>query len=228
MSTFLRHVECPACGSKDNRGLWDDGHEYCFGCHDATTLKWEYTNRGTTIISQPPLSIDLPRDATKNLPANCILYLDKYTLSREEIASLNVCWSESCGLLIFPFYKDSTLLGYNARRMKGDGHKYIVRGNKSAFSIVMGKGEPLVFTEDLISAKIVSRTTSACALFGTSLPLTLLNQYVKMYLWLDKDKRDSAIIQCRKWQGYGYDISPILTDKDPKDYSEQEIIGHLT
>lgn len=33
-STFLQHISCPNCGSSDNRGVYDDGHEYCFGCGD--------------------------------------------------------------------------------------------------------------------------------------------------------------------------------------------------
>lgn len=33
-SKFLHHVPCETCGSKDNRGVYDDGHEYCFGCND--------------------------------------------------------------------------------------------------------------------------------------------------------------------------------------------------
>ena len=31
-STFLHHQPCPACGSKDNLGVYSDGHVYCFGC----------------------------------------------------------------------------------------------------------------------------------------------------------------------------------------------------
>lgn len=30
-SKFLYHEPCPACGSKDNFGRFDDGHGYCFG-----------------------------------------------------------------------------------------------------------------------------------------------------------------------------------------------------
>ncbi len=35
-STFLRHVPCPHCGSKDNAALYDDGHTFCFGCQKHT------------------------------------------------------------------------------------------------------------------------------------------------------------------------------------------------
>lgn len=31
-STCLKHVPCDQCGSKDNKGVFSDGHEYCFGC----------------------------------------------------------------------------------------------------------------------------------------------------------------------------------------------------
>lgn len=29
---FIRHEPCPYCHSKDNVGVYDDGHAYCFGC----------------------------------------------------------------------------------------------------------------------------------------------------------------------------------------------------
>ena len=31
-STFLRHIPCPACSSRNNNSLYSDGHEYCYGC----------------------------------------------------------------------------------------------------------------------------------------------------------------------------------------------------
>lgn len=34
MSKFLRHIPCQNCGSRDNRALYADGGEYCFGCKD--------------------------------------------------------------------------------------------------------------------------------------------------------------------------------------------------
>jgi twinkle protein len=50
-STLLHHGPCDACGSRDNRGFYSDGHEYCFGCKDykpgsdteVTTLLPKYT-----------------------------------------------------------------------------------------------------------------------------------------------------------------------------------------
>jgi len=31
-SSFIRHVPCGACGSRDNNAEYTDGHTYCFGC----------------------------------------------------------------------------------------------------------------------------------------------------------------------------------------------------
>lgn len=35
-SEFVEHTECPSCGSRDNAGVYDDGHTYCFGCQTYT------------------------------------------------------------------------------------------------------------------------------------------------------------------------------------------------
>ena len=31
-SRFLRHTECPYCGSSDAGAIYDDGHFHCFAC----------------------------------------------------------------------------------------------------------------------------------------------------------------------------------------------------
>jgi twinkle protein len=32
MANFVKHTACPACGSSDARGMYDDGSEYCYAC----------------------------------------------------------------------------------------------------------------------------------------------------------------------------------------------------
>jgi twinkle protein len=36
-SKFLYHSPCENCGSRDNCGVYDDGHTYCFGCTEYKT-----------------------------------------------------------------------------------------------------------------------------------------------------------------------------------------------
>lgn len=33
---FIRHDSCAACGSRDNKAVYSDGHTYCFGCRTHT------------------------------------------------------------------------------------------------------------------------------------------------------------------------------------------------
>jgi twinkle protein len=35
-NTFVKHIPCVSCGSKDNNSLYTDGHTYCFGCEKRT------------------------------------------------------------------------------------------------------------------------------------------------------------------------------------------------
>jgi twinkle protein len=35
-SRFVKHVECPHCGSSDANGYYSDGHQYCFACETYT------------------------------------------------------------------------------------------------------------------------------------------------------------------------------------------------
>lgn len=156
------------------------------------------------------------------LPSHCTQWLKQYGLTNDEIASLEIMWSASTGLLIFPMVEDTTIIGYIGRRFSGTGSKYVIKGEKTKFTKIYGSGTSLIFTEDLISAVKVGRVQSALPLFGTYLK-TLPKGYSKYYLWLDKDKQKSSVEQCRKWRQYGYNINPIITNKDPKEYNEHQI-----
>lgn len=166
--------------------------------------------------------LDLPSDCTYTLPYVCTSWLKQYGLTNQELDTLEVCWSESMGLLIFPIVKENILIGYVGRRFAGEGKKYMIRGTKTNFTEIYGRGSTLVFTEDLVSAIKVARVTSAMPLYGVFLTV-IPEGYSKYYLWLDKDKQKSSVEQCRKWKQYGYNINPIITDLDPKEYNETQI-----
>ena len=46
----VRHTSCPECGSRDNRAVYPDGHEHCFGCGAHTNSPSE---EGSAPISTP-------------------------------------------------------------------------------------------------------------------------------------------------------------------------------
>jgi len=54
-SKLLRHDSCPACSSKDNLAVYDDGHSHCFGCGHQIQPKEE-----TPVVVQEVYSSDKP------------------------------------------------------------------------------------------------------------------------------------------------------------------------
>ena len=55
-SEFVDHVPCDSCGSKNNAGLYTDGHTYCFGCQ-AYTHGDEGTSTPGTQVAKAPSSL---------------------------------------------------------------------------------------------------------------------------------------------------------------------------
>ncbi len=129
---------------------------------------------------------------------------------------------------MFPQYGEdgTTIIGSLSRNFSGKGSKYIIQGEKSKFTKIYGTGSPLVFTEDVLSAVKVARICSAMPLFGTFLN-SIPQGYDSYRLWLDKDKQLSSTQQCKKWRQYGYDLLPIITPLDPKEYSTEDIKNFL-
>ena len=55
-SAFVMHIPCTECGSKDNCGLFDDDHSYCFGCQAYTPGD---DAKGTTVSTPKKINKDL-------------------------------------------------------------------------------------------------------------------------------------------------------------------------
>lgn len=49
-SRCVAHEPCPACGSRDNLGRYDDGHGYCFGCGHYERAEGEAATRNDDLI----------------------------------------------------------------------------------------------------------------------------------------------------------------------------------
>lgn len=222
MSEFIKHIPCEACGSKDNAGLYTDGHTHCFGCGHRTypNIREKLSYIPTEQLSKGVQAI--PHDASIRITGVAYEWILKY-LTPAEITSLRVLWSPSTSMLIIPFFVDGELVGWQGRNFGDTGPKYRLHGVKSKFSKVYGSGDVLVFTEDVLSAVVVARSVAARPLFGTSLPQEYLHGFSRFYLWLDKDKRVEALKQCNHYKQYGITINPIFTENDPKTYTKEQI-----
>lgn len=237
---FLGHEPCPKCRANgldrggNNLGIWED-HKYCFACgylekdQNLKVLKDRLDNKKRD--SDSTVSVLLPPDCSKNLPEQAIKWLDKYDLSNIEKSWF--LWSEQYQRLIYPVYDPSdNLLMYSGRNFPGEGwpkrSKYHIQGKAQDVFHVLGDDSPtLVIVEDVISAIKVSRNCQAMPLWGSNMGLErirrLSGMFFNLWLWLDRDKALYALETKRRAIGYFDDIRVIITDKDPKEYNDEEI-----
>jgi hypothetical protein len=93
----------------------------------------------------------------------------------------------------------------------------------------------MVLVEDQVSAIKVSRQAECMALLGTHIPNWLFehiiahSQYTSypILVWLDPDKHKESIVYSRVFRQYTPSY-PIISDKDPKYYNDEEINGLLS
>ena len=57
---FIRHENCPDCGSSDARSYYDDGHYYCFACEKHTPAEsgGASNENSTSQVSHQPKAIE--------------------------------------------------------------------------------------------------------------------------------------------------------------------------
>lgn len=245
MSQFLRHESCPKCCSADNLARYDDGHGWCFGCN--------YHEYGKTLIipqNEPKVqtysgnNLQLPPDdATSSLGLSSLQWLAKYGIMSSE--SKDFLWSEEKQWLIYPIYSaralrehnEKVLVAWQARNFHPVRFKprYISRGPIGNCFYIIGPdtGETLYLVEDMISAVKVGRQYSAFCLFGSQIRLqmltSLLARFKQIGVWLDMDKAQESLKTCSRASQLGFKrVFSILTPKDPKEYTNDEIKAIVT
>lgn len=123
MSTFIKHDECPECGSENNLGIYDD-HEHCFG-FDCDYHKNYNNNGGTTITekeeTKPTKFMPLPE---KTMPAMKDRGIDQSTVNKYKVSvSIN---PDNPIEAIFPrFSQEGQHIGNQVRY---DGKEFKVEG----------------------------------------------------------------------------------------------------
>ena len=236
-SEFSHHEPCPKCGSRDNLGVWKDGHKYCFGCgywdsgeQSVLLLKEKLMNATTETINGNSSSIDTS-NYIYTLPKEVMQWLKKYQITDKEIKEYRLAWNTTTSSLVLPIYStDGTLLVTNERYY---GHnekhpKYITRGSKGKQFLIVDKHktDTVILVEDYISCIKVGRQYPCVALFGSEVPiklvLSLYKRYKRAKVWLDMDK---AVKSCQEASRASQWLpsSSIFTLKDPKEYSDEEI-----
>ena len=167
-------------------------------------------------------------------PAAARLWLFKAGIGVPEIATLGAYWHEASGRLVLPLFdRDGQLLYWQARDVawtRGSGRpKYVnPEVDKQCLVAKYGRGDPLVLTEDVLSAFRAGQLTEAWSLMGTSLTDCIaasIPTHRPVRVWLDPDApgRRAARTITKQLCSLGIDARRIVSRADPKILSNREI-----
>jgi hypothetical protein len=243
MGTVIRHEQCPQCAkdghdnSRDNLAIYNDGSTYCFRCGYFTSKNVSQnfeSLHGRIAGNQQKLGgiCKVPGDVTTDLPEKVWRYLHKYSLTDLDISKNTILWSPSYNRIIFPYFVKGVLQAWQGRDIENTSKaKWWTTGNVKDLFYLLGNPytETIVIVEDIISAIRVGNSPNVCSmpLFGSIIStrqlLILKDRYKTIKIWLDKDKELYSKQVSKKAREFGIDASSIVTDQDPKEYSDTEI-----
>jgi len=220
--SFIKHMPCSNCGSKDNLAEYVD-HYYCFGCGH-----WKSKNDITSIRNRlqsehAMLSDEININITDNIPIEAMKWLLQYGITKADIDHYHLGWCNDLNILVLV-----NTPNYYQGRSFTTGVKYRSKGKKPL--LWYGNGDILVCVEDVISAIKVSKANpdvTVTPLLGSSISLeltqTILERFKTVRVWLDRDKAIDAVKQARSLKEKGIDAEVIVSPNDPKEYSTGEI-----
>lgn len=195
--------------------------------------------KGLSVIPKQSASqreVKLPYDFTQSIPKEGLQWLFKYGIFNDDINKFNIGYSPKYNRVILPIFDNEELIYYQARTLgdiSKDNPKYInVRTNaKDVFfkNFSYPKNNDVVVVEDILSAIKVGKVTNSISLLGSYIPQSFSNvcrEFEQIYLWLDRDKLKQSIKYANQLRLFTK-VKVIVSDKDPKEYNEQEIKGFI-
>jgi len=237
-SYFVRHESCPRCSSKDNLGVWSDGHKFCFGCRYYLAPPDSVENLKNKMEHQYNKNNDANSLDTStfspSVPTEALTWLKKYGISEAEYKHYGICWNTKTNSLVFPIYHDNKLIYYQERYFGPDKDKpkYVTHGSKTQkLGYIKNANFPktIILVEDFVSAIKVGRYCTCAPLLGATIDGNavkwLADNFTRVRIWLDMDKAAESLRQASRVPIK--DIRVILSQFDPKDYTTQEIVKFL-
>lgn len=237
-SYLIRQERCPECAkqgkdtSGNNLAVYSDGHQFCYSCSyyvpSNGIARFKSKNEPELIKHE----VVLPSDSDVNYPARAIEWINKYELTRNDLLTNNVLWSENKQRLIFPVYGPTGLIAYQGRYFGEDKEvKWYGRGNlKDTFHILGRSSSQLVLVEDIVSAIKLAKFTEAMPLFGSHVGIErfkrlrkLIEPSVEVFLYLDPDMRRKSIVEARIGSMVGLNMRVIYSGADPKEESYETL-----
>ena len=248
MSRAIKTQPCPRCQSQgndthgDNLVLWDNGHGHCFACGYHLFPKLPHPVQRKEDGPKSLLPFDFQREVPRvawewllqyELPFSYWLPITGYSPSEERLVFRLGEYLSVQG----EFRKTDTPLACSiGRRISTETptnhrhRKWYVWGNihKHVEIVNPNQGRNIVLVEDLISAHKVGQVNSAIALFGTEISPAimyyLMHTSQDIIFWLDKDQEVYIKKKVLHLQTLlNKDINYIVTEKDPKQYTVEQI-----
>jgi hypothetical protein len=224
MSNLIGFSACPRCRSRGNDRSANNLAEYsenyyCFACGYNKAKR--SISRVNDAFSQTIAANVNQLQTVSQLPKVAIDWLSKYQITPEEMKQFR--WCDDKSLLVL-YQSDD----YWQSRNFGTPSvpKYLSEGVKP-FIKYGTDNDTLVLVEDILSAIKVGRVYSASPMLGT-MPLKPhlrhLRPYKTVFLWCDKDAAIKSVRNAGKLsEMIGVKVYPVITDKDPKSFSVNDI-----
>lgn len=245
MSRLVKHESCPNCGSRDNVGVYSDGHKWCF-----TPCGYYVAADGlNTEILQQKLKqkekefgtpISLPDDFQYSIPSEPAQWIKSYGITQEEIIKNRIGWSSEYNGIIFPVFDlYGNLLLYQRRRWpEKDFH---TEGRPELVDFISGEqpglggstgNRTICAVEDYLSTIKVARHVPTLCLWGSSLSSSrirrLANHYSRLIIWLDRDKTNYALKRKLYAEPFFDEVVCRSTALDPKALPDSEIAVYVS
>jgi hypothetical protein len=219
---------------------------YCHRCEyrgwfprpaESLAERLERVSRAKAVERRVEATLDLPNPRVldpREWPSDARVWLYKAGVSNAEIEALGFYWNPSLQRVVMPVRgQDGKPIYWQARTLdKTNPRKYInPRADKSRLVARYGSGPLVVLTEDLLSAyKVATRgNVAGWCLMGTKLSEYVAGELLRgrkpVAVWLDPDGagQTAAAKIMRALRAYGLDVRNVVSNKDPKLLSREEI-----
>lgn len=235
-------VPCKKCGSSRTPAcrVYEDGHMFCFSCRTYWPAPMSITNIKNKMNDNYKLDVATLDIDTSNfthvIPPLPRQWLNKYGITDAEINHFQIYWNPQTHSLGFPVFDSGTLVFTNERYFGPDPNqpKYKAHGPKDRYFRVVGNKntpESCILVEDMVSAIKVGRFATCLPLWGVNLPDKALKwlsgRFKHVRVWLDMNKASTAIGMAAKLSQVIPDVRTIITELDPKEYTNTQLINLL-
>ena len=237
----MKREQCPKCASigkdrsQDNLAVYPDGSKYCFSCgYFTTSSNIEYRINPCTEIKNSIVLRLLPSDITTKFPKTTQEYLLGMYITQKDMINNFIHWSPSEERICFPIFVDNKYIGWQGRSLTRKPKWYSQGIDDKLIYLTNNIRSTVVLVEDIISAiNVGKQIISCCCLFGSNLTLSRMQALSligkdKFILWLDKDKERESMKRAEELRHLGFNCYSLTTDKDPKYYSQEDILNLLT